>query len=96
MRIVRPHGFSGPLPVVLYFHGGGRVMGDKETHDRLVREIATGAQATVVFVDYARAPEAHYPVAVEQAFAATKWVAENGATMHLVIHVGEYDERHDH
>lgn len=81
LRIVRPRGVPGPLPVVLYFHGGGWIMGDKETHDRLVREIATGAQATVVFVDYTRSPEAHYPVAVEQAYAATQWVAENGATI---------------
>src|SRR5260370_13086987 len=81
LRIVGPRGFPGPLPVVLYFHGGGWIMGDKETHDRLVREIATGAQATVVFVDYARSPEAQYPVAIEQAYAATKWVAENGATI---------------
>ena len=82
LRIVRPRGLPGPLPVVLYFHGGW-VMGDKETHDRLVREIATGAQATVVFVDYARSPEAHYPVAVEQAYAATQWVAANGASMNV-------------
>ena len=81
LRIVRPRGLSGPLPVVLYFHGGGWVLGDRETHDRLVREIATGAQATVVFVEYARSPEVHYPVAVEQAYAATRWVAENGATI---------------
>ena len=81
LRIVRPRGFPDPLPVVLYFHGGGWVMGDKGTHERLVREIATGALATVVFVDYARSPEARYPVAIEQAYAATKWVAENGATI---------------
>jgi acetyl esterase len=81
LRIVRPRGLSGPLPVVLYFHGGGWVLGDKETHDRLVREIATGAQATVVFVEYARAPEAPYPVAVEQAYAATRWVASYGASI---------------
>ena len=81
LRIVRPRGFSGPLPVVLYFHGGGWVMGDGDTHDRLVREVATGAQAAVVFVDYTRSPEACYPVAIEQAYAATKWVAENGATI---------------
>jgi acetyl esterase len=81
LRIVRPRGVPGPLPVVLYFHGGGWVLGDKETHDRLVREIATGAQATVVFVDYTRSPEAHYPVAIEQAYAATQWIAENGATI---------------
>src|SRR5260370_461577 len=81
MRLVRPQGKSGALPAVMYFHGGGWILGDKETHDRLVREIANGAQATVVFVDYARSPEAKYPVAIEQAYAATKWVAENGASI---------------
>jgi len=79
LRIVRPRGAADPLPVVLYFHGGGWVLGDKDTHDRLVRAIASGAQATVVFVEYARAPEARYPVAVEQAYAATQWIATNGA-----------------
>jgi acetyl esterase len=81
LRIVRPRGVSGPLPAVLYFHGGGWIMGDKETHDRLIREIATGAQAAVVFVEYARSPEVQYPVAVEQAYAATAWVASNGASI---------------
>ena len=65
----------------MYFHGGGWILGDKETHDRLVREIATGAQATVVFVEYARSPEARYPVAIEQAYTATTWVAEHGASI---------------
>src|SRR5437764_6556173 len=81
LRIVRPRDLPGPLPVVMHFHGGGWILGDKETHDRLVRDIATGAQATVVFVDYARSPEAHYPIAIEQAYAATQWVTENGATL---------------
>ena len=81
LRIVRPQGSSTALPGVMHFHGGGWILGDKETHDRLVREIANGAQATVVFVDYARSPEAKYPVAIEQAYAATKWVAENGASL---------------
>jgi acetyl esterase len=67
--------------VVLYFHGGGWVLGDKETHDRLVRELATGAQATVVFVANTPAPEARYPVAIEQAYAATAWVARNGTAI---------------
>ena len=71
LRIVRPRDLPGPHPVVMHFHGGGWILGDKETHDRLVRDIATGAQATVVFVDYARSPEAHYPIAIEQAYAAT-------------------------
>jgi acetyl esterase len=81
LRIVRPQGINTALPAIMYFHGGGWILGDKETHDRLVREIANGAQATVVFVDYARSPEAKYPVAIEQAYAATKWVAENGTTI---------------
>ena len=83
LLIVRPRGFSEPLPVILYFHGGGWILGDAETHDRLVREIATGAQATVVFVNYTRAPEAQYPVAIEQAYSATRWVADNGATIRV-------------
>jgi len=83
LRIVRPRDHADPLPVVLYFHGGGWVLGDRETHDRLVREIAVGARAAVVFVEYARAPEARYPVAVEQAYAATAWVADNGASIRV-------------
>ena len=78
IRIVRPQGASGALPVVMHFHGGGWILGDKETHDRMTREIAVGANATVVFLDYERSPEAHYPVAIEQAYAATKYVAEHG------------------
>src|SRR5215472_13361152 len=81
LRIVRPRGASGVLPAVMYFLGGGWMLGDSETHDRLVREIAIGAQATVVFVEYARSPEAKYPVATEQAYAATTWVAEHGASI---------------
>jgi acetyl esterase len=90
LRIVRPRGASGVLPAVMYFHGGGWMLGDSETHDRLVREIAIGAQATIVFVEYARSPQAKYPIAIEQAYAATRWVAEHGASIgvdpsHLVV-----------
>ena len=84
IRIVRPTtGPAGPLPVVMYFHGGGWVLGDRDTHDRLIREIAVGAETSVVFVDYARAPEARYPVAIEQAYAATHYVAENAAGLDI-------------
>src|SRR5438309_4827852 len=62
IRIVRPEGAKGALPVVMHFHGGGWILGDKETHDRMTREIAVGADAAVVFVDYDRSPEAEYPV----------------------------------
>ena len=81
LRIVRPQGASGALPAVMYFHGGGWMLGDTETHDRLVREIVTGAQAIVVFVEYARSPQARYPIAIEQAYTATTWVAEHGASI---------------
>ena len=83
IRIVRPNGNAGVLPVVMYFHGGGWVLGDRDTHDRLVREIAVGARAAVVFVDYARSPEARYPVAIEQAYAATRYVADNATELRI-------------
>jgi acetyl esterase len=81
IRIVRPENTSDGLPVVMYVHGGGWVAGDKDTHDRLVREIAVGARVALVFVDYDRAPEARYPVAIEQVYAATRYVVERGADL---------------
>ncbi len=83
IRIVRPKGSTGGLPVIMHFHGGGWVLGGKDTHDRLVRELANGAEAAVVFVDYTPAPDAQFPVQIEQAYAATKWIAENGASLNL-------------
>jgi acetyl esterase len=83
IQIMRPQGVSSRLPVVMYFHGGGWVLGNKATHDRLIREIANGAQAAVVFVNFTPAPEARYPVQIEEAYAATKWVAENGAAINV-------------
>ena len=64
VRIVRPTGDHPVLPVVMHFHGGGWVLGDANTHDRLRREIAVGARAVVVFVKYDGSPEAHYPIAI--------------------------------
>ncbi len=81
IRIVRPEGAKETLPVVMHFHGGGWILGDKETHDRMTREIAVGANAAVVFVDYDRSPEARYPTAIEQAYAATQYVIEHGAEL---------------
>jgi acetyl esterase/lipase len=78
VRIVRPADAKGTLPVILYMHGGGWVLGNAQTHDRLVREIAVGTGAAVVFVEYDRSPEAHYPVAVEQGYATAQWIVRNG------------------
>ncbi len=83
LRIVRPQGVKTALPVVLYVHGAGWVLGDSTTHDRLARELAVGAQAAVVFVEFTRSPEARYPLALEQAYAAARWVAEQGASANL-------------
>ncbi|MFD7406322.1 alpha/beta hydrolase [Streptomyces sp. NPDC059866] len=79
VRIVRPQNAASPLPVVLYMHGGGWILGNADTHDRLVRELADGVRAAVVFVEYDRSPEAHYPVAIEQGYAAAQWVMREGA-----------------
>ncbi|MYQ98608.1 alpha/beta hydrolase fold domain-containing protein, partial [Streptomyces sp. SID6139] len=82
-RIVRPAGASGSLPVILYLHGAGWVFGNAHTHDRLVRELAVGARAAVVFPEYDLSPEARYPVAIEQNYTVAQWVAEQGATKDL-------------
>ncbi len=78
IRIVRPPDLSMPAPAVLYLHGGGWVLGGKETHDRFSRELAQRCGAAVVFVDYSLSPEARFPVALEQAYAAAQHVAERG------------------
>lgn len=80
VRIIRPPNVADVLPGILYLHGGGWVLGNSGTHDRLVRELAVGARAAVLFVEYDRSPEARYPVAIEQAYAAAKWITLHGAT----------------
>jgi acetyl esterase len=79
VRIVKPVGSTGPLPTVLYIHGGGWILGNTGTHDRLVRELSVGVDAAVAFVEYDRSPEARYPVAIEQAYATARWITEHGA-----------------
>ncbi|WP_106403190.1 alpha/beta hydrolase [Actinocorallia populi] len=86
VRIVKPAGAAEEiLPVVLYVHGGGWVIGNAATHDRLVRELAVGAHAAVAFVEYDRSPEARYPVAIEQAYAAARFLTANGAKGNLDV-----------
>lgn len=82
-RIVRPAGSTGVLPVVLYIHGAGWVFGNAHTHDRLVRELAVGAGAAVVFPEYDLSPEARYPVAIEQNYKTAQWIVTEGSTYNL-------------
>ena len=81
--ILRPSGTNGPLPVILYLHGGGWALGDADTHARMIREIVVQAQAALVFVDYARVPEAPFPRPLEDCYQALTWVAEHGHTAGL-------------
>jgi acetyl esterase len=83
VRIVRPQGLAGDLPVIVYMHGGGWILGNAGTHDRLVRELAVGARAAVAFVEYPNSPEAHYPVAIEQGYATAQWIVREGANRNL-------------
>ena len=83
VRIVRPTDAVGTLPVILYMHGGGWVLGSADTHDRLVRELAVGTGAALVFVDYDRSPETRYPVAIEQGYATAQWIVREGAANQL-------------
>jgi acetyl esterase len=83
VRIYRPTGAQGVLPVVMYFHGGGWVLGSKNTHDRLLRDLVNGTNAAFVFVNYTPSPEARFPVPIEQAYAATKYISEYGRDLGL-------------
>jgi acetyl esterase/lipase len=83
VRIVKPPGATEPLPVIVYMHGGGWILGNAGTHDRLVRELAVGARAALLFVEYPNAPEARYPVAIEQGYATAQWAVRDGASKGL-------------
>ncbi len=76
--ILRPLHVPEMLPVIVYIHGAGWVFGSRQTHDRLMRELAVGAEAAVVFPEYRRSPEAKYPTAIEECYSVVKWVAEHG------------------
>jgi acetyl esterase/lipase len=83
VRILRPRGATGTLPVIVYIHGAGWVFGNAHTHDRLIRELAVGANAAVVFPNYSLSPEAQYPTAIEESYAVATWVAQHGAEANL-------------
>ncbi|TQI81012.1 acetyl esterase/lipase [Serratia fonticola] len=83
LHIVRPPRIKGKLPAFMFFHGGGWVLGDFPTHERLVRDLVYSSGAAAVFVNYTPSPEAHYPTAINQAYAATEWVAEYGEKINV-------------
>jgi acetyl esterase len=85
LRLYRPLGAAATetLPVLVYFHGGGWVIGDLDTHDTLCRELANGAGCAVVAVDYRLAPEHRFPTAVDDCLAATRWVRTHAGELHL-------------
>jgi len=78
LRILRPQNAQTPLPVIVYIHGAGWVFGSVLTHDRLVRELAVGAGAAVVFPVYRLCPEVRYPTALEECYTAARWVGRFG------------------
>ncbi|MYM40661.1 alpha/beta hydrolase [Duganella qianjiadongensis] len=83
LHIVRPHGVQGVLPVFMFVHGGGWILGDFPTHERLVRDLVAESGAVAVFVDYTPSPEARYPVAINEIYGATQWVAAHGAEINV-------------
>lgn len=83
LTVVKPVGRNGSLPAVVYTHGGGWVLGNFGTHQRLVRDLAAQTGAAFVFVNYPRSPEARYPVAIEQVYATVQWIARYGAELGL-------------
>jgi acetyl esterase len=84
LHIVRPTGTAGTvLPVFIFIHGGGWVLGDFPTHQRMVRDLVVESGYVAVFVDYTPSPDAQYPQAINEIYAATKWVAENGAEINV-------------
>jgi acetyl esterase len=83
VRIIRPKGATGTLPVIVYMHGAGWVFGNNATHDRLIRELADGAGAALVFPNYGLSPEVHYPHALEEGYAVLRWIADHGAEKNL-------------
>ncbi|MGV3603122.1 MAG: alpha/beta hydrolase fold domain-containing protein [Dyadobacter fermentans] len=83
LNIVRPEGATGVLPVFMFIHGGGWVLGDYPTHKRMVRDLVTLTGFTGVFVNYSRAPEVKYPQPVHEVYATAKWLAANGASIQV-------------
>ena len=83
LNVVRPEGVKGKLPVFIFIHGGGWVLGDYPTHKRMVRDLVVLTGFSGVFVNYTPTPDARYPQAINEIYAATKWVAEHGGEIEV-------------
>lgn len=83
LNIVRPEGINGKLPVFIFIHGGGWILGDYPTHKRMVRDLCVLTGFTGVFINYTPSPEAKYPQAINEIYAATKWIAEHGEEINV-------------
>jgi acetyl esterase len=83
LTVVRPAGSQGLLPGFMFFHGGGWILGDFPTHERFVRDLVADSGFAAVFVNYTPSPEAQYPAAINQAYAATRWVAAHGGEIQV-------------
>ena len=77
VRFVRPENYNESLPVILYFHGGGWIMGDEKTHDFIIKNLAVCTNSVVAFVNYSRSPEAVYPKALNQVYGVLKYLYQN-------------------
>jgi acetyl esterase len=86
LNIVRPAGAKGVLPVFIFIHGGGWILGDYPTHKRMVRDLVVLSGCVGVFVNYTPSPEAHYPQPTNEIYAATKWVAAHGSEINVDGH----------
>ncbi len=83
LYIVRPAGVAGTLPAFMFYHGGGWVLGDFSTHKRFVRDLVVYSGVAAVFVEYSRSPEAKYPQALNECYAALKWVGQHGSEIQV-------------
>lgn len=85
ITFVRPKKENKKLPVAMYFHGGGWILGSFSTHERLVSELVDKAHIAIAFVNYTPSPEAKFPQSIEEAYAATNWVAEHALELNVEI-----------
>ncbi|KTD54425.1 alpha/beta hydrolase [Legionella sainthelensi] len=85
IRILRPPGTLGVLPVLVYVHGGGWVRGDYKMYERMLSALTNGSGAALIFVEFQRAPEGQYPIPIEEVYAVVQWIAENGSQLNLDV-----------